>query len=58
MLNQQLNRLRAKSTAKWYHMIHATWEKVDQASTNKLVDGVRDRLHRIVESKGDWVTHH
>ena len=58
MLDHQLNRSRAKSTAKWYHRIRAAWEKVDQASINKLVDGVRDRLHIIVESKGDWVTHH
>lgn len=58
MLDQELNRSRAKCTAKWYHRIRAAWEKVDQSSINKLVDGVRDRLQSIEESKGDWVPHH
>ncbi len=58
MLDQHLIRSKAGCTATWYKLIRDAWGKVQQESINKLVNGVRDRLHNIVEHEGNWVPHH
>lgn len=55
MLVEKLQQRRPRSFRGWRDAIKEEWEAIDQASINKLVLSLKDRMAEIAEQNGQWL---
>jgi hypothetical protein len=55
MLNQNLVGHRARTKSGYLDAIKEAWMSVDQASINALVDSMPQRMHAVIQAKGQWL---
>jgi hypothetical protein len=58
VLRGHLRGAKAKTTDEWFAAYREAWRLVQHSTINQLVAGVHDRLERIIEAEGLWVSHH
>jgi hypothetical protein len=58
VLNAKLLGAKATSSDGWRKAIEAAWKKIDISTINKLVEGVGQRIKKVIDADGAWVPHH
>ena len=54
LLDEKLQGMKGKCNQQWRGNIEKAWDKVSQASINKLVASLPDRMQQVIEREGKW----